>query len=182
MKFYSLIGLISVIVTLASCVQKTNTAKENKIDFNPQKEILSSLSFSQNTSVNKVIALNNKYDTLKKVQVNWLQEMDFLDLINTEKAAYKGNLFQYSEKKADTIYQFLSCNDPNLNFQKAEAAYYNQKLIHLTAWCNTNNFLYQNKKKIYFNPEKGYLITGHQSIKLFSKNSLEYLVLVQKDL
>lgn len=147
---------------------------------NPQDIVLYFMDSLQHHDLIKVVTVNSKTDTIKKVNVDWLNEMDFLESININKPAYKGTIKIDTLHIADTLVYNLSCSDNKLNVKYASMHYFRDQLMHMTVSASGSNFLFSNTKEIYFNPRKGYIIKGVQKLDLVSKQPIEYRICVNK--
>jgi hypothetical protein len=180
-KVTSYIALLLLLATLCiSCTDKKNKVAVNNVSMNPQDIILFFLDSLQNHDLQKVVIINGKSDTLKIEHANWINEMDFLESVNTNKPAYKGALNIDTSRIADTLIYHLKCNDQKLNLKEAFIYYHKEQLMHITMKSFGSNFLFHNAKEIYFNPLKGYRITGFQKLDLMSNQEIAYTIIVNK--
>lgn len=147
---------------------------------NPQDIVLFYLDSLKQHDIIKVVTINQKSDTFKIFQADWIKEMDFLEAINTNKPAYKGTLYLDTLRIADTIVYHLTCSDQKLNLKEASMYYFNNQLMHMTMKSFANNFLFNNAKEIYFNPLKGFCIKGFQKLDLISDQNIAYSIQVNK--
>lgn len=172
--------MLFFISILTACNGIQNANKLNNVSINPQDIVLFFLDSLQHKDMVKVIKINDKSDTVKLKNADWIKEMDFLEAINTNKPAYKGTLQLDTTRNADTLIYHLTCNDKKLNLKEASIFYFKDQLLHMHLKSFSNNFLYSNAKEIYFNPLKGYCVKGFQKLDLISNKEVAYTILVNK--
>lgn len=165
---------------ILSCNINQKAEDLHQVSMNPQDIVLFYLDSLQHKDMIKVIKINDKCDTITLKQADWIKEMDFLDAINTNRPAYKGTLLLDTTRIADTLIYHLVCKDRKLNLKEASMYYFNNRLLHMHMKSFSDNFLYSNAKEVYFNPLKGYLVTGFQKLDLISTKDITYTILVNK--
>ena len=173
------IFLIAVSLFVA-CNSKKESSGLAQVSMNPQEIILFYLDSLQHQSLTKIVSINQKSDTIKILHADWIQEMDFLDALNTNKPAYKGALMLDTMHKADTLIYHLTCIDQKLPMKEATIYYHKEQLLHMNIKSFQHNFLFNNVKEIYFNPLKGYCIKGFQKLDLITKHNVSYTIQVTK--
>jgi len=178
---YSVIYLAFSIVLFGCDRNQMNTASP-QVNMNPQDIVLFYLDSLQHHNMTKIVTVNEKSDTFVVKHADWMKEMDFLEAINTNKPAYKGTLKVDTMHTGDTLVYHLQCQDQKLNLKEAFIYYYKDQLLHMTLTSFASNFLFKNAKEIYFNPSKGYRITGFQKLDLISKQNIAYIIQVNKTL
>ena len=147
---------------------------------NPQDIVLFFIDSLQHHDLLKVVTVNNKTDTIRKLNADWLKEMDFLEAVNINKPAYKGTIVMDSMRTGDTLVYKLTCSDNKLNVKYASMHYFGDRLMHMTISSSGSNFLFSTAKEIYFNPLKGYIIKGFQNLDMLSEKPVEYRICVNK--
>ena len=153
-----LVGFVLVCI-LGAC-HKVNTNTNSTSFFNPKKLVEQQMVLLKNVGLKKIFTLNGKKNSVQLNQVDWKDEFNFLDEIDTDKAAFRNNLVMDSVQIGDTLIYNLNCIENKLLFKSATAKYCNKNLIELHIITATDNLIFNTQKNIIIKPNFGYSITG----------------------
>ena len=165
----------------AGCKQKpTVTPIESNNLINPAVVISNHLKEFQSYHLYKYSNVNGRVDSVMIKHPDWEKEIDIIDNLNIDKPVYKGIIQIDSSYVADTLIYKITCLEEKLKLKEVKLSYFHKQLLHINAIIAENNFIYSDSKQVYFNPKKGYKISGNLHTVLFFKYELSYDIVGEK--
>lgn len=166
--------ILATFLCLASC-QADSDKKENKEQYFDVASFFqqeASRLATENPEVSKTVFLNGKEEQ-KKLSVNdWQSELNaFLDA-DINKKSFLGKYIPEQRKEGTQTLLHYSAVDENLRIRALDVAFDNDSIpVKIHAVLFTSNILYSSHQQLTYERDKGYWISGKQTIRFLEPDT-----------